>query len=287
MSSEIIFKSVTELAPLIKARKLSPVELVQAFLDRIESVNPKVNAFITVTGEHAIKEARKAEREIAAGKYRGPLHGIPYAPKDMVATKGIRTTNGSKITSNWIPNYESTVTARLNEAGAILIGKLNLLEFAMGSGQKGLVGPARNPWDLTYSPSGSSSGSGAALAAGMVPLTIGSDSGGSIRGPAKSCGIVGLKPTYGRVSRFGVTTLSWTLDHVGPMARTVSDVARMLQVMAGADPHDDAAAATPVPEYTKALTEMSKGCASASRANISSTRSILRQRLPCAAPSRC
>ena len=257
--SEIIFKSATELAPLIKARKLSPVELVQAFLDRIESVNPKVNAFITVTGEHALKEARKAEREIAAGRYRGPLHGIPYAAKDMLATKGIRTTNGSKVTSNWIPNYESTVTGRLNDAGAILIGKLNLLEFAMGSGQKGLVGPARNPWDLTYSPSGSSSGSGAALAAGMVPLTIGSDSGGSIRGPAKSCGIVGLKPTYGRVSLFGVTTLSWTLDHVGPMARTVSDVACMLQVMAGADPHDDTAAVTPVPEYTKTLTGHVKG----------------------------
>src|SRR5262245_14834884 len=143
--SEIIFKSATELAPLLKARKLSPVELVQAFLDRIESVNRKVNAFITVTGEHAIEEARKAEREIAAGKYRGPLHGIPYAPKDLLATKGIRTTNGSRVTSDWIPGYESTVTARLNRAGAILIGKLNLLEFAMGSGQTGLVGPARNP----------------------------------------------------------------------------------------------------------------------------------------------
>ena len=259
IASEIIFKSVSELAPLIKARKLSPVELVQAFLDRIESVNPKVNAFITVTGEHALREARKAEREIAAGRYRGPLHGIPYAPKDMLATRGIRTTNGSKITSDWIPTYESTVTARLNEVGAILIGKLNLLEFAMGSGQRGLVGPARNPWNLSYSPSGSSSGSGAALAAGMVPLTIGSDSGGSIRGPAKSCGVVGLKPTYGRVSRFGVTTLSWTLDHVGPMARTVSDVARMLQVIAGADPHDDTAAAAPVPEYTKTLTANIKG----------------------------
>ena len=257
--SEIIFKSAAELAPLVKARKLSPVELVQAFLDRIEAVNPKVNAFITVTGEHAIKEAKKAEREISAGRYRGPLHGIPYATKDMLATKGIRTTNGSKITSNWIPDYESTVTARLNEAGAILIGKLNLLEFAMGSGQTGLVGPARNPWDLTYSPSGSSSGSGAALAAGMVPLTIGSDSGGSIRGPAKSCGIVGLKPTYGRVSRFGVTSLSWTLDHVGPMARTVTDVARMLQIIAGADPNDDTAADTAVPDYAKTLTRNIKG----------------------------
>lgn len=259
MASEIIFKSVTELGALIKTRKLSPVELVQAYLDRIKAVNPKVNAFITVTSEHAINEARRAEREIAAGSYRGPLHGIPYAPKDLLATKSIRTTNGSKVTSSWIPTYESTVTERLNEAGAILVGKLNLLEFAMGSGQKGLVGPARNPWDLSYSPSGSSSGSGAALAADMVPLTIGSDSGGSIRGPAKSCGIVGLKPTYGRVSRFGVTALSWTLDHVGPMARTVSDVAHMLQVMAGADPNDDAAVSKPVPEYTKALTGDVKG----------------------------
>ena len=168
-TSDIPFKSVTELAPLLKARKLSPVELVRAFLDRIEAVNPRVNAFITVTGEQAMEQARKAEREIVAGRYLGPLHGVPYAPKDLVATKGIRTTNGSKATSGWIPDHESTVTARLNQAGAILIGKLNLLEFAMGSGQNGLVGPARNPWDLSYSPSGSSSGSGAAVAARHGP----------------------------------------------------------------------------------------------------------------------
>src|SRR6266481_5020654 len=258
-ASEILFKSVGELAPLLKARKLSPVEVVRAYLERIEAVNPKVNAFITVTGEQALDQARKAEREIAAGRYRGPLHGVPYAPKDLLATKGIRTTNGSKVTANWIPDHESTVTARLNQAGAILIGKLNLVEFAMGSGQKGLIGPARNPWDLAYSPSGSSTGSGAALAAGMVPLAIGSDTGGSIRGPAKSCGIVGLKPTYGRVSLYGVTTLSWTLDHVGPMAKTVADAAHMLQVMAGPDPRDRNAAATAVPDYAKALTGSVKG----------------------------
>ena len=258
-ASDITFSSVDELAPLLKGRKLSPVEVVRAFLDRIEAVNPKVNAFITVTGRRALEEARQAEREIAAGRYRGPLHGVPYAPKDLIATKNIRTTNGSKVTSGWIPDHESTVTARLNQAGAIMLGKLNLLEFAMGSGQKGLVGPARNPWDLAYSPSGSSSGSGAVVAAGMVPLAIGSDSGGSIRGPAKSCGIVGLKPTYGRVSRFGVTALSWTLDHVGPMARTVADVARMLQVMAGPDPLDRTAAAVPVPDYTKELTGRVEG----------------------------
>ena len=246
-ASDIPFRSIAELAQLIRSRKLSPVAVVQAYLDRIEAVNPKVNAFLNVTAEQALEQAKTAEREIAAGRYRGPLHGIPYAPKDLIATKGIRTTNGSKVTANWIPDRESAVTTRLNQAGAILIGKLNLLEFAMGSGQTGLIGPARNPWDLAYSPSGSSSGSGAALAAGLVPLAIGTDSGGSIRGPAKSCGVVGLKPTYGRVSVAGVTTLSWTLDHVGPMARTVAGVARMLQAMADG------------PDYSQALGGSIKG----------------------------
>ena len=259
MAADTLFKPVSELAPLLRTRKLSPVDLMRACLDQIQAVNPKVNAFITVTGEQAMDQARKAEKEIAAGRYRGPLHGVPYAPKDLIATRGIRTTNGSKTTSNWVPDYESTVTARLNKAGAILAGKLNLVEFAMGGMQAGLVGPARNPWALDYSPSGSSSGSGAALAAGMVPLTIGSDTGGSIRNPAKSCGIVGLKPTYGRISRYGVTTLSWTLDHVGPMARTVADVALMLQAMAGADPQDRDSSSMPVPDYSKALTGNVKG----------------------------
>lgn len=254
-----LFKSVAELAPLIRTRQLSPVEVVRAFLGRIEAVNPRVNAFITVTAEHALQQARLAEKEIASGLYRGPLHGVPYAPKDMLATRGIRTTNGSKTTASWVPGFESTVTARLNHAGAILIGKLNLLEFAMGSGQHGLNGPARNPWDLAYSPSGSSSGSGAAVAAGMVPLAIGTDSGGSIRNPAKSCGIAGLKPTYGRVSTYGVTTLSWTLDHVGPMARTVADTATLLQAMAGPDPQDANSSAAPVPDYTRSLTGSVKG----------------------------
>jgi aspartyl-tRNA(Asn)/glutamyl-tRNA(Gln) amidotransferase subunit A len=253
------FQTVSELAPLIQSRKLSPVDLVRDLLAHINAVNPRVNAFLTVTGEHALNQARTAEREIAGGAYRGPLHGIPYAVKDLVATKGIRTTNGSRTAANWIPDHESTVTARLTQAGAILIGKLNLLEFAMGSGQTGLNGPARNPWDLSYSPSGSSSGSGAALAAGMAPLTIGSDSGGSIRGPAKSCGVVGLKPTYGRISRYGVTALSWTLDHVGPMARSVADVAVMLQAIAGADPADPTASAEPVPDYSQSLTGNIKG----------------------------
>jgi aspartyl-tRNA(Asn)/glutamyl-tRNA(Gln) amidotransferase subunit A len=256
---DLVFKSGQELAALIKSRKVSPVEVTEAFLDRAEMLNPKVNAFITITRDHALAAARAAEKEIAAGKYRGPLHGVPYAPKDILATKGIKTTNGSKVTADWVTDYESTITERLNKAGAILMGKLNLLEFAMGSGVVSGFGPARNPWDLEYSPAGSSSGSGAALAAYMTPLSIGTDTGGSIRGPANHCGIVGVKQTYGRVSRHGVTTLSWTLDHAGPMTKTVADAAAILQVIAGADPKDPTTAREPVPDYAKSLTGSVKG----------------------------
>lgn len=251
---ELVFKSAQELGELVRKREVSPVEVVQAHLKRIDELNPSVNAIITVTREHALERAHEAEREIRAGRYLGPLHGIPYGPKDILATKGILTTNGSKVTKDWVPDYESTITQRLNQAGAILIGKVNLLEFAMGSGTLSGFGPARNPWDLAYSPAGSSSGSGAALAARMLPLSIGTDTGGSIRAPAAANGIVGLKPTYGRVSRFGVTTLSWSLDHAGPMTRTVADNAAMLQVIAGHDPLDESSADEPVPDYSKALT---------------------------------
>jgi len=257
--ADLVFKSGVELAALIKSRKVSPVEVVQAFLDHIDKLNPRVNAYITVTREHALAAARAAEKEIMAGKYRGPLHGLPYAPKDILATKGIRTTNGSKVTADVVPTYESTITSRLNAAGAILIGKLNLLEFAMGSGVVSGFGPSRNPWHLDYSPAGSSSGSGAALAAYMTPLSIGTDTGGSIRGPANNCGVVGLKQTYGRVSRYGVTTLSWTLDHAGPMTKTVADAAMVLQAIAGSDSQDSTAAQEPVPDYAKAMTGGVKG----------------------------
>ncbi len=257
--AEIVFKSGQELAGLLKARKLSPVEVVDAFLARAEALNPRVNAYITVTREHAIQAARAAENEIMAGKYRGPLHGLPYAPKDILATKGILTTNGSKVTADVVPDYESTITSRLNRAGAILIGKLNLLEFAMGSGVVSGFGPSRNPWHLEYSPAGSSSVSGAALAAYMTPLSIGTDTGGSIRGPANNCGIVGLKQTYGRVSRYGVTTLSWTLDHAGPMTKTVADAAMMLQAIAGHDPNDPTTTQDAVPDYMRSLTGNVKG----------------------------
>jgi aspartyl-tRNA(Asn)/glutamyl-tRNA(Gln) amidotransferase subunit A len=258
-TSDLVFNSGHDLAALIKAKKVSPVEVTQAYLDRIEALNPKLNAFITVTKEQALAQARRAEQDIMAGKYIGPLHGLPYAPKDILATKGILTTNGSKVTADWVPNYESSVTERLSKAGGILLGKLNLLEFAMGSGVLSGFGPARNPWDTDYAPSGSSSGSGAALAAYMTPLSIGTDTGGSIRGPASFCGIVGMKQTYGRVSRYGVTTLAWTLDHAGPMTKSVADAAAMLQVIAGFDPKDPTTSREPVPDYSKSLTGNVKG----------------------------
>jgi aspartyl-tRNA(Asn)/glutamyl-tRNA(Gln) amidotransferase subunit A len=254
MSSELVFRPAHELAELIRKREVSPVEVSDEFLRRIDELNPKLNAFITVTADVARERARAAEREIASGTYRGPLHGIPYAPKDILATRGIRTTNGSRVTSDWVPEFESTITERLDRSGAILLGKLNLLEFAMGSGVLSGFGPSRNPWDLDYSPSGSSSGSGTALAAYLCPLSIGTDTGGSIRGPAAACGIVGLKQTYGRVSRHGVTTLSWTLDHAGPMTKTVADCAAVLQVIAGHDPEDPTSSTEPVPDYSLALT---------------------------------
>jgi aspartyl-tRNA(Asn)/glutamyl-tRNA(Gln) amidotransferase subunit A len=253
-SNDVLFLSAREQGALIRQRQLSPVELTDAYLARIQALNPKTNAFITVTADVARRQAAEAEREIAAGRYRGPLHGIPYAPKDILATKGILTTNGSKVTATVVPAYESTITDRLAKAGAVLAGKLNLLEFAMGSGVVSGFGPSKNPWDLARTPAGSSSGSGTALAAAMVPLSIGTDTGGSIRGPANFCGIVGLKQTYGRVSRYGVTTLAWTLDHAGPMTRTVGDAALVLQAIAGHDPLDPTTASDPVPDYTQALT---------------------------------
>lgn len=254
MIPELCRLDARSLGERFRRRELSPVEVVEAHLAHLEATDPQLNAFITVTADRARERAAAAEREFAAGEAKGPLHGVPYAPKDILATRGIRTTNGSRATADRVPDFESTITARLNAAGAILLGKLNLLEFAMGSGVLSGFGPARNPWATDYSPSGSSSGSGAALAARQAPLSIGTDTGGSIRGPAAACGVVGLKQTYGRVSRFGVTTLSWTLDHAGPMTRTVRDAAAMLSVIAGADPRDPTTADRPVPDYAAALT---------------------------------
>ncbi|HJS73583.1 MAG TPA: amidase [Vicinamibacteria bacterium] len=259
MQNDLVFRSAGELAGLVRTKEVSPVEITDAFLARIDQLNPKLNAFITVTADEARLRAHEAEREIASGSYRGPLHGIPYAPKDILATRGIRTTNGSRVTPDWVPDYESTITERLRAAGAVLLGKLNLLEFAMGSGVLSGFGPSRNPWHLDYSPSGSSSGSGTALAAYLTPLSIGTDTGGSIRAPAAACGIVGLKQTYGRVSRYGVTTLSWTLDHAGPMTKTVADAAVMLRIIAGPDPKDPTTSSELVPDYAGALASGVKG----------------------------
>jgi aspartyl-tRNA(Asn)/glutamyl-tRNA(Gln) amidotransferase subunit A len=254
-TSELCHTSLRGLATLIQRQEVSPVEATQAVVDRIGKLDPQLNSFITFLRDQALVHARAAEQEIHDGHYRGPLHGIPIAVKDLYYTKGIRTTAGSKILSDFIPAYDATVIARLREAGAILLGKLNMHEFARGAtNASSLIGACNNPWDTLCVPGGSSGGSAAAVAAGLCFGALGSDTGGSIRIPAALCGIVGLKPTYGRVSRYGVFPLSWSLDHVGPMTRTVTDAALMLQVIAGHDRHDPSTRTAVVPDYSAALT---------------------------------
>jgi aspartyl-tRNA(Asn)/glutamyl-tRNA(Gln) amidotransferase subunit A len=250
--ADLCFLNVTELAPLLHARKISPVEVVEALLVRLEAMNETLRAYLHVSGEQALAAARAAEIEIGAGSYRGPLHGIPVAYKDIYDVSGLPTTAASKILAGYIAATDCTVAARLRQAGAICLGKLNTMEFASGSME--VFGTARNPWNTDMVPGGSSAGSGTALAAHLVPLATGSDTGGSVRNPASFCGIVGLKPTYGRISRAGIIPLSWSLDHAGPMARTVADTALMLQAMAGPDRRDPSAALQPVPDYHAALT---------------------------------
>lgn len=245
--------SVAEAGRLIRRRELSPVELTQACLQRIERLDGRINAFITVTGEQAIAAARQAEAEIAGGSHRGPLHGIPVGLKDIFGVANVRMTGGSKILAENVATEDSVATARLKAAGAVFLGKLNLHEFAFGAtGVNPHYGPARNPWDAERITGGSSSGSGAAVAGGECPAALGTDTGGSIRIPASLCGIVGLKPTYGRVSKRGVLPLSWSLDHVGPMTRTVADAAIVLQAIAGYDEGDGSSVDEPVPDYNAA-----------------------------------
>jgi aspartyl-tRNA(Asn)/glutamyl-tRNA(Gln) amidotransferase subunit A len=248
-----VFLTAVELTERFRAKSLSPVEVTDAHLERIGRLDPKLNSYITVTGEHARAQAKEAETRYRAGKPLSALDGVPFAPKDIFATRGIATTHGSKLGKDHVPDETATAVERLEAAGAVLLGKLNLLEYAMGSGTDSGFGPARNPWNLERDPGGSSSGSGAALAAGLATLSLGTDTGGSIRNPAARCGVVGLKPTYGRVSRHGVTPLAWTLDHAGPMARSVRDVARLLGAIAGVDPRDPSSAAEPVTDYEKAV----------------------------------
>ena len=246
--------TVTELAKLIETKQVSPVEAVEAYLDRIEQVNPVVNAYVTVCAEEARRDARQAEEEIQQGHYRGPLHGVPVAIKDQIHTKGIRTTDGSKLRATFVPEEDATVMANLKKAGAILLGKLNMSEFALGDPVSSASGAARNPWDLERSPGTSSTGSGAATAAHLCATSLGEDTGGSIRGPAANCGLVGLRPTWGRVSRYGVDGACWSIDTIGPVARTVEDCAVTIGAIAGYDPQDPYTRQTPVPDYRHALT---------------------------------
>jgi aspartyl-tRNA(Asn)/glutamyl-tRNA(Gln) amidotransferase subunit A len=243
-----------ELAEAYRAKRASPVEVVQALLDRIAKIDGKLNAFIKVDGESALDAARLAEKEIAGGRSRGPLHGVPVGVKDIIYIAGQATTCHSKILLDNVAKEDAEVIRRLRGAGAIPIGKLSLHEFAIGGPSFDLpFPPARNPWQRSHHPGGSSSGSGAALAAGMVPLALGTDTGGSVRNPAGACGIVGLKPTYGLVSRRGVFPLSFTLDHVGPMARSVADIAFMLDAAAGHDAGDPGSVASPTSAFGRDL----------------------------------
>lgn len=253
-TDELTHLSLTAAAEQIEKGALSPVELARAYLDRIERLDGDCRCYITVLREEALAAAAAAEQEIVRGGYRGPLHGIPVALKDLVMTRGIRTTCGSRILRDWVPESDATVAARLGRAGAVLLGKLNMHEFAYGpTGVNPHYGTPRNPWGRNRMPGGSSSGSGVAVAVGLCAGALGTDTGGSVRIPASLCGIVGLKPTYGRVSRAGVVPLAWSLDHIGPMARTVADVGLLLQVLAGSDPADPSTAAVPVPDYRIAM----------------------------------
>jgi aspartyl-tRNA(Asn)/glutamyl-tRNA(Gln) amidotransferase subunit A len=255
----ILYATVTELANAYRSRKLSPLEVVRAHLTRIQQLNDKMHAYITVTADTALREARRAERAMQKRERRGSLNGIPFAVKDQVTTKGIRTTAGSVILRDWVPEVDATAVARLRNAGAILLGKLNMTEFAAGPALRYPFGTPRNPWNLAHETGASSSGPASALAAGMATLALGEDTGGSIRQPAAYCGVVGLRPTWGLVSRNGMIPLVWQVDTLGPMARTVEDVAQMLQAIAGHDPSDPTTSQAPVPSYTASLGHSVKG----------------------------
>jgi aspartyl-tRNA(Asn)/glutamyl-tRNA(Gln) amidotransferase subunit A len=242
--------TIREAADALRARRVSAVELAAAANARISRLNSKLNAFITVTAEQAREEARQADAELAAGRDRGPLHGVPVAVKDLFLTRGVRTTCGSKVYEDFVPAIDAAVVERLRAAGAVMFGKLNMHELAYGiTSANPHFGPVRNPWNAEHSPGGSSGGSGAAVAAQMVYAAMGSDTGGSIRIPAAFCGVVGLKPTYGRVSRYGALPLAYSLDHMGPLARTVRDAAMVLNAIAGYDRRDPTSSRHPVVDF--------------------------------------
>ena len=257
---DLCYQSVAQLGQLIRSKQVSPVEVAQGFLARLEGLQPTLNSYITLVEEESLEAARLAEKEIQGGTYRGPFHGIPVGLKDLYNTQGIRTTSGSTIFKDHVPDADCAIVERFKAAGAYGIAKMNMTEFAFDpTGDNFHYGPARNPWNTECMTGGSSSGSGAAVASGQCPVAMGSDTGGSIRIPAALCGVVGHKPTYGLISRYGVTPLSWSLDHVGPLTRTVEDAALTLNVLAGHDPRDPASANRPVPDYTEALDGKVKG----------------------------
>ena len=253
---ELCDLDITAVAPLLRARQLSPVELTDAYLDRIERLDPTLNAYIRVMPDQARAAARAAEREIVGGRWRGPLHGVPLGIKDLFDVAGVPTTMGSPILRDNLPVVDSTVVSQLKAAGAVILGKHNLHEFAFGiTSENPHFGAVHNPWSLERVPGGSSGGTAAAVAAGLCAAGLGSDTGASIRAPASFCGIVGLKPTYGRVSRAGALPLAWSLDHAGPLVRSVADCAMLLQAIAGHDERDPASAARPVPDFSATLDE--------------------------------
>ncbi len=252
--------TIAAAAERISRREISPAELTSAYLARIERLQPETNAYVTLTAERATADAKTATSEIAAGNYRGVLHGIPIGLKDLYETAGIRTTAGSKVLANHVPGKDCTAARKLREAGSVLLGKTNTHEFAWGTTTNNPhYGATHNPWDLDRIPGGSSGGSGAAIAAGMAAGTLGTDTGGSIRIPAALCGCVGLKPTFGRVSKAGIVPMSWQLDHPGPITKTVEDAAIMLGAIAGYDPDDFATVPVPVPDYRAALASGIRG----------------------------
>jgi len=254
MPEALISRPIQELAPLLERKEISPLELFNEAMERIHQLQPKLNSFITITEEEGRKAATEAQDEIRRGQYRGPLHGIPISIKDLFATRGVRTTAGSKVLAHWVPDYDATAVARLRQAGMVLIGKAHMHEFAYGvTSDNPHYGPARNPWDPTRVPGGSSGGSAAAVATSQCSASLGTDTGGSIRIPSAVCGTVGLKPTYGRVSRYGAIPLAWSLDHAGPITKTVEDGAIMLAAIAGPDAKDRSASSRPIPDYRKEM----------------------------------